>query len=303
MTDALDDLYRREEPDLVLVQGDTTTVLVASLVAYYHRIAVGHVEAGLRTGDKYAPFPEEINRSLVAPIADFHFAPTARARQNLLDEGVPGEKVFLAGNTVIDALVWMREINRQDPPALPAGLEERLRGRRVVLVTGHRRESFGESMEQMCLGMRDIVEEHPETTVVYPVHLNPNVQAPVRKILGEVEDVLLLPPQGYQQFVWLMDRCDLVLTDSGGVQEEAPALGKPVLVMRETTERPEGIEAGNARLVGCGRRSIAETALALLRDDAAYRSMATARNPYGDGHASERIAQILQGREPQPWSS
>lgn len=293
MITALDGYFTRERPDVALVQGDTTTVLATSLAAYYHRIEVGHVEGGLRTHDKYAPFPEEINRRLVAPIADYHFVPTSGARQNLLDEGTAADKIFLTGNTVIDALLWVRDLNRRRPPELPAGLEEVSERQRMILVTGHRRESFGSRFEQMCWGLRDVAEAHPDAALVYPVHLNPRVQAPVKKILGGVDGIRLLAPQGYRQFVWLMDRCHFVLTDSGGVQEEAPALGKPVLVMRETTERPEGVATGNARLVGCDRGAIAAEAGRLLTDEEAYRAMATARNPYGDGRAAERIARIL----------
>jgi len=262
---------------------------------------VAHVEAGLWTRDKYAPFPEEVNRSLVGTIADYHFAPTRRARRNLLDEGIAAERVFLTGNTVIDALLWVRGLNRRQPPELPAHLVKAVDGRRTILVTGHRRESFGPRLEAMCLGMRDLAEAHPEVAIVYPVHLNPNVRAPVREILGGVDRIHLLEPLDYRPFVWLMDRCHLVLTDSGGIQEEAPALGKRVLVMRETTERPEGVEAGSARLVGCDRRAIAAEAGRLLSDDGAYREMATARSPYGDGHAAERIARILSGLDYTPW--
>ena len=298
---ALDRYFTAERPDVVLVEGDTTTVLAASLTAYYHHIEIAHLEAGLRTGDKYAPFPEEANRSLVAPIADYHFAPTRQARDNLEREGVPRERIFLTGNTVIDALLWARDLNRQQPPELAAELSAQLDGKRMVLVTGHRRESFGPSFEQMCLGLRDIVEAHDDVAIVYPVHLNPNVQAPVTRILGATERVHLMEPQQYRPFAWLMDRCRFVLTDSGGVQEEAPALGKPVLVMRETTERPEGVAAGNARLVGCNRQRIAAEAARLLEDEEAYRRMAVARNPYGDGKAAERVARALAGGEFAPW--
>ncbi len=301
MITALDEYFANERPDVVVVQGDTTTVLAASLTAYYHQIEVAHVEAGLRTHKKYSPFPEEINRRLVAPIADHHFAPTKLAQQNLLDEGFRSEKVVVTGNTVIDALRWVRDLNRRNPPALPPALADALPGHRLVLVTGHRRESFGSRFEQMCLAMRDIVENHDDVIVAYPVHLNPNVQAPVQKILGGVERIQLLPPQDYRPFVWLMDLCHFVLTDSGGVQEEAPALGKPVLVMRTTTERPEGVEAGSARLVGSDRSTIAAEAHRLLCDENAYQLMATARNPYGDGHASERIADRLLGLAPTAW--
>lgn len=297
------DRYLAEvEPDLVLVQGDTTTVLATALAAYYRRIPVGHVEAGLRTGDRYAPFPEEINRRLVAPIAEHHFAPTRTSRDALLAEGVDPTSVHLTGNPVIDALLWVRDLNRASPPRLPEGLAGSMEGRRTILVTGHRRESFGERFEQMCLAMRDVAEAHPDVLLLYPVHLNPSVQAPVREILSGVERVCLVEPQPYREFAWLMDRCHLVLTDSGGVQEEAPALGKPVLVMRQTTERPEGVEAGNARLVGSDRSAIRETVAELLGDEAAYARMAHARNPYGDGAASERIVDVVCGRAPTPWA-
>lgn len=299
---ALDAVFAETRPEVVLVQGDTTTALAAALAAYYHRTAVGHVEAGLRTGDKYAPFPEEMNRSLVAPIADFHFAPTHRAQRNLQGEGVPAGRIYLTGNTVIDALLRIRDRNLRDPPPLPAGLEAAIEGRRMILVTGHRRESFGEGLRQMCLALRDLAASRSDVVVVYAVHLNPNVRAPVAEILDRAERVHLIPPQDYRSFVRLMDRCHLVLTDSGGIQEEAPALGKPVLVTRATTERPEGVEAGNARLVGCDREAILAEAGRLLDDEDEYRRMATARNPYGDGRAAERIASILCGKAYSRWS-
>lgn len=298
---ALDSYLAAERPDVVLVQGDTTTAFTAALAAYYQRIEVGHVEAGLRTHDKYAPFPEEINRSLVAPIADYHFVPTKTARSRLESEGIDPSSIHLTGNTIIDALLWIRELNRSRPPELPPGLEERISGRRMILVTAHRRESFGPRLDEMCLAMRDLARDHPDTVLVYSVHLNPNVQAPVGKILRDVDRVILLEPQPYRQFAWLMDRCYVVLTDSGGVQEEAPALGKPVLVMRDKTERPEGVDAGNARLVGSARDEIRQAVAILLDDDAAYDRMARARNPYGDGRASARISDILCGESPEPY--
>ena len=259
----------RERPDLVIVQGDTTTTFAAALAAYYLKIPVAHVEAGLRTGDRYAPFPEEINRRLTTHLAELHFAPTAAARDHLLREGVPAEKIHVTGNTVIDALLWVREKVRREPPELPAGLAEAIEGKRVILVTGHRRESFGAPFAAICRAVSDIVARFPDVAAVYPVHLNPNVQEPVRRILGGLERVLLLPPLDYAPFVWLMDRASLILTDSGGVQEEAPSLGKPVLVMRETTERPEGIAAGCAELVGVSRAGIAAAAARWLSGAAA----------------------------------
>jgi UDP-N-acetylglucosamine 2-epimerase (non-hydrolysing) len=302
LIEALDRVFTETSPEIVLVQGDTSTALAAALTAYYHRIAVGHVEAGLRTGNVYAPFPEEMNRRLTAPLAELHFAPTHRARRHLLDEGVPAERIHVTGNTVIDALLRVRERNQHRPPELPPEIERALEGRRMVLVTGHRRESFGPDLEQMCLALGDLVALHPDVAVVYAVHLNPNVQTPVRTVLGGVARVHLLPPQDYPRFVRLMDRSHLVLTDSGGIQEEAPALGKPVLVTRATTERPEGVEAGNARLVGCNRQAIVTEVSRLLSEPDAYREMATARNPYGDGQAAVRIARILCGMGYSPWS-
>jgi UDP-N-acetylglucosamine 2-epimerase (non-hydrolysing) len=291
--EGLDRVVATEKPDVVLVQGDTTTALCGALAAYYQKRKVGHVEAGLRTGNKFAPFPEEINRRLVAPLTDYHFAPTEHARTTLLAEGIPGSTVFVTGNTVIDALLWVRERVRQAPPALPAGLAEALDGRQMVLVTGHRRESFGEGFESICGAIREIADAYSDVVFIYPVHLNPNVQEPVNRILGAHPRVRLIEPQSYLPFVWLMDRATVVLTDSGGVQEEAPSLGKPVLVMRETTERPEGITAGNARLVGVRKETIVEELSRLLTDPQARAAMSAVRNPYGDGRAAERIAEIL----------
>jgi UDP-N-acetylglucosamine 2-epimerase len=287
-------------PDWVLVQGDTTTTLAASLAAFYAQAPVAHVEAGLRTHDRRAPFPEEINRRCTACLASLHFAPTETARQALLAEGVPPEAIEVTGNTVIDALAWARERVRDCPPALPPGLAQATAGKRIVLVTGHRRESFGEGFEQICLALRDLAERHPDVCVVYPVHLNPRVQDSVYPILRGVEGIVLLDPLPYSAFVWLMDRCHLILTDSGGIQEEAPALRKPVLVMRAATDRPESIAAGNARLVGVSRAAISGAAEQLLADDDAYRRMASAPNPYGDGQAAQRIvAALLERARPE----
>ena len=291
--EGLDRVIAEERPTAVLVQGDTGTAFCGALAAYYHRVKVGHVEAGLRTGDKYAPFPEEINRRLVTQLADYHFAPTDHARATLLAEGVAADAVFVTGNTVIDALLWMRERVRQSPPALPDGLAGAIAGRQLILVTGHRRESFGQGFEDICTAIHDVAESCAEAVFVYPVHLNPNVREPVNRILRGHPRIHLLEPVAYPVFVWLMDRAEIVLTDSGGVQEEAPSLGKPVLVMRETTERPEGIEAGNARLVGVQRERIAAELTHLLRHPEERASMGHARNPYGDGSAAPRIVATL----------
>lgn len=291
--EGLDHVIIQEKPDVVLVQGDTTTAFCGALVAYYHQIRVGHVEAGLRTDNKFAPYPEEINRRLVSQLADYHFAPTEHAKQALLREGVAESAVFVTGNTVIDTLLWIRDRVYQARPDLPDGLADALDGRQVVLVTGHRRESFGEGFENICDAIRQIADTFRDVVFVYPVHLNPNVREPVNRILGGHDQIHLIEPLPYAPFVWLMDRATIVLTDSGGVQEEAPSLGKPVLVMRETTERPEGIEAGNARLVGVQRERIVHELTQLLRDPEQRAAMAHVTNPYGDGHAAERIVQVL----------
>ncbi|HUU43680.1 MAG TPA: UDP-N-acetylglucosamine 2-epimerase (non-hydrolyzing), partial [Planctomycetota bacterium] len=291
--------YRRERPDVVLVQGDTTTVLAGTIAAFYERVSVGHVEAGLRTFDFDAPWPEEMNRCLADRIATWCFAPTGTARDNLLREGIAAERVFVTGNTVIDALLWVREKVRGRTPDLPApqagqdALADFVARHRTVLVTAHRRESFGEGFERMCRAMLAIVERWDDVAILYPVHLNPNVREPVHRLLAGHDRIRLVEPLAYEPFVWLMDRSTLVLTDSGGVQEEAPSLGKPVLVMREVTERPEGVAAGTARLVGTDPdRIIAETAR-LLDDPDEYARRAQIANPYGDGRAATRIVDEL----------
>jgi len=294
----LEDVLRKERPEIVLVQGDTTTTFVGALAAYYLRIKVGHVEAGLRTGDKFAPFPEEVNRRLADGLSDLYFAPTERARENLLREGSLDEKIFVTGNTVIDALLQVVERQRSEEVQEQfkrkfSGYDLDLEGKRLILVTGHRRESF-DRFEEICYGLKMIAEQNPDVEIVYPVHLNPHVQGPVHRILSKVEGVHLIGPQDYGSFVWLMNQAYLVLTDSGGIQEEAPALGKPGLVMREKTERPEAIAAGTAKLVGVDRSSIFKEAQLLLDDRAEYERMAHAANPYGDGRAAERIAAILE---------
>ena len=292
----LDRVVRKERPDVLLVQGDTTTAFCGALAGFYHKVRVGHVEAGLRTSDKYAPYPEEVNRRLITPLADLHFAPTETARKALLAEGVPENSIHVTGNTVIDALLWMRRKLRTRPSRLPAGLAGAMRRKRVVLVTGHRRESFGEGFRNICEAILETAEAFPDVLFVYPVHLNPNVRGPVYALLGRHPRVKLIEPLPYAPFIWLMSRATLLLTDSGGVQEEGPSLGKPVLVMRETTERPEGVAAGNARLVGTTRQKIVENLADLLQNPSRLAAMASARNPYGDGRAAKRIVGIL-GRE------
>ncbi len=292
-TRGIDEVIKGEQPDAVLVQGDTTTTLCGALAAFYNKVKVGHIEAGLRTDSKYAPFPEEINRRLTTLLTDYHFPPTEYARLSLIREGVSENSVYVTGNTVIDALRWVRERVRDRPPELPVGLEDSLDGQRVVLVTGHRRESFGEGFENICRAIRDVADSFDDVIFVYPVHLNPYVREPVNRILADHDRILLIEPLSYAPFVWLMDRSSIVLTDSGGVQEEAPSLGKPVLVMREMTERPEGIEAGNARLVGVKKDSIITGLVDLLMYPEKCEQMTKANNPYGDGHAAQRIADIL----------
>jgi len=277
------------KPDMLVVQGDTTTTFAAAKAAFCKKIPVAHVEAGLRTNDKYAPFPEEINRRLTSCIASLHFAPTENNRQNLLREGYDPETIHVTGNTVIDALLQVAERPEKLPEAVPDDLSGRL-----ILVTAHRRESFGEPFRDLCRGLAEIARTHPNDTVLYPVHLNPNVRKPVYDILADTPNVRLIEPLDYEPFVHLLKRAHLVLTDSGGIQEEAPGLGVPVLVMREKTERPEGIEAGTVKLVGTDTACIVAEASKLLDDPAAHRAMAEAKNPYGDGHASERICDIIE---------
>ena len=319
----MEPVLKKDRPDLVLVHGDTTTSLAASLAAFYQRIPVGHVEAGLRTGDKYYPYPEEINRHLTDSLADYRFAPTPLARENLLHEGIPTERIWVTGNTVIDALLWtVKKIRRRSKASTPSALyypPSAIRSkRRLILVTAHRRENFGRPLEEICLALRDLVKKFPDVEVLYPVHLNPNVREAVRKTLdgfgtswvrgapavlkrfaggpGRPKSgrIVLTEPLDYEPFVALMDASYLILTDSGGIQEEAPSLGKPVLVLRDETERPEAVEAGTVKLVGPHREKIVLEASRLLEDPQAYRSMARSVNPYGDGKAAGRIVRALR---------
>jgi UDP-N-acetylglucosamine 2-epimerase (non-hydrolysing) len=281
----LDPVLESGKFDLILVQGDTTSVMVASLAAFYRRIPVGHVEAGLRTHDIERPFPEELNRVITGLVTKLHFAPTARARDNLLNEGKPAQSVHVTGNTVVDALLDVA--NRDFPCAFPTRPD-----RRLVLVTAHRRENFGEPILEICEALRELHDRFPDLEFVYPVHPNPNIREPVYQSLGNLERVHLTAPADYQDLIMLMKRSVIILTDSGGIQEEAPALGKPVLVLRDETERPEAVEAGVAKLVGANHKRIVQEATRLLTDEASYASMARAGSPYGDGQAARRIVAL-----------
>jgi UDP-N-acetylglucosamine 2-epimerase (non-hydrolysing) len=306
LMETIDGWLETGHPDLALVQGDTTTVLVAALACFYRAIPIGHVEAGLRTGDIWSPFPEEVNRRLASPVVTLHFAPTRAAEAALLREGVPPDAIEVTGNTVIDAL--MMELRQQERPEVRAQVDEALGGPLghdwaqvpFVLITGHRRENFGEGIRQICDAITALARRYPDHRFVYPVHLNPNVKGHVDRLLGGLANVRLIPPQGYRTFVALMARSRLVLTDSGGVQEEAPSLGKPVLVMRDTTERPEGVAAGTALLTGPHADSIVKHTCRLLDDHEAYQAMANAVNPYGDGRAAERIVSRIRRHLEQP---
>lgn len=278
----------KTRPDFLLVQGDTTTTMAASLAAFYHRVPVGHVEAGLRTGDPDYPYPEEVNRRITSVLARHHFAPTSRAKNNLLAEGVAEDSILVTGNTVIDALLEVVAIKPSRAPKLP------LRGKRLILITAHRRENFGAPMLEIAGAIQDLAQRYPDVDLVYPVHPNPNVDKPMRKELAKVPGVHLTQPLEYKAFVDLMDQAYLILTDSGGIQEEAPSLGKPVLVLRDETERPEAVEAGTVKLVGPHRRAIVSEASELLDSREAYAAMARAVNPYGDGKAAGRIVDRIR---------
>ena len=285
----LEPVLLREKPDWVLVQGDTLTVMATALLSYFHRISVGHVEAGLRTHDKFHPFPEEINRTIASVVADLHFAPTMTARRHLLREGIDDSTIHVTGNTVIDAL--LQTVDR--PFCLDGHILAISPDKRIVLVTAHRRENFGQPLVNICRALLQIVGDYRDVQIVYPVHPNPNVRKPVRTLLGHNDRISLLDPLDYLTFVHVMKRSHIVLTDSGGLQEEAPSLGKPVLVLREVTERPEAVEAGTAKVIGTCEDAIVHHVARLLDDEAAYERMSRAVNPYGDGHASERIVRIL----------
>jgi len=290
-------------PDVVLVHGDTTTTMATSLAAFYQRIPVGHVEAGLRTGDLFSPWPEEANRKLTGTLATWHFAPTENSRRNLLNESTPEARIVVTGNTVIDALLWVRDRilgNAELVDDLARRYAFLDNNKKLILVTGHRRESFGGGFERICTALAEISRLHPDVQVVYPVHLNPNVSEPVNRILSGIGNVFLIEPQDYLPFVYLMDRAYLILTDSGGIQEEAPSLGKPVLVMRDTTERPEAVDAGTVRLVGTDMAKIVQEVTHLLTDDNEYHAMSRAHNPYGDGHACQHILHALKTHQVKP---
>lgn len=293
----LGEVLRASRPDIVLVHGDTTTCFAASLSAFYEQIPVGHVEAGLRTGDIYSPWPEEGNRKLTGALAALHFAPTELSRENLLKENIDSDAVFVTGNTVVDALLWVVEKIRMDQQ-LCRDVSARFpfldKEKKLLLVTGHRRESFGEGFERICEAIRQTALMYPETQIVYPVHLNPHVQEPVKRLLHDIDNVFLVEPLDYLPFVYLMDRSHLILTDSGGIQEEAPSLDKPVLVMRENTERPEALSAGTVRLVGTDVKKIVDNVAELMESDVSYSTVANAVNPYGDGMASGRIVSAIK---------
>lgn len=287
-------------PDVVFVHGDTSTTFSTSLAAYYAKVKVGHIEAGLRTYDIYSPWPEEGNRQLTGVLANYHFAPTAQSQQNLLKEGKDKNNIFVTGNTVIDALMYV--VHRIDnQPELKQKIRAKISAqypletqRKVILVTGHRRENFGQGFINICEGLKQIALNNPEIDIVYPVHLNPNVQRPVNEILSNIANIYLIDPLQYEEFIYLMSQAYFIITDSGGIQEEAPSLGKPVLVMRDTTERPEAVAAGTVKLVGCDQAVLVREAEKLLNDQNEYEMMSRAHNPYGDGKACERVVQLMQ---------
>ena len=303
---AVTEWCQREKPAALLVQGDTTTVLASAMAAFYCGVPVGHVEAGLRTGNMRSPFPEEMNRRLTSPLAQWHFCPTDISRQNLMRESIACDQIHVTGNTVVDALLWVRDRLESigvtlDSFVSKTGIDKKFADRflkstdqRWILVTGHRRESFGGGFERICQALVELANRYPDVGILYPVHLNPNVREPVNRLLGNHDSIALIEPVDYLQFVWLMNRCSFLISDSGGVQEEAPSLGKPVLVMRETTERPEGVSAGTCRLVGTDPARIVEEAALLLDDEVEYKRRSQLANPYGDGQASKRIRQVLE---------
>jgi len=289
----LRDVLAQEKPDWILVQGDTTTAVIASLAGFYCGIKVGHVEAGLRSHNKNLPFPEEVNRRITDVLADLYFVPTELSKNNLLKEGFSDERIIVTGNTVIDALVWLRQRIAHQAVEINA-LPNLDWSKQIILVTGHRRESFGQDFKSICHALLAIAKLYPDVNIIYPVHLNPNVQAPVKKLLINVPNLHLITPLDYEKFVWLMSKAYIILTDSGGIQEEAPALNKPVLIMRRVTERPEGIAAGTAKLIGVEMEAIVDNVRFLLEDSREYMRMAKAKNPYGDGTAAIKIVEVLR---------
>lgn len=285
------------KPDYVYVHGDTTTTMAGSIAAFYSGAKVCHVEAGLRTHNKWAPFPEEINRQVTGRVCDYHFAPTVTSKNNLLQENTPDDSILVTGNTVIDALLKSVEKVNREPSSLAKEIEVKINQREVILVTGHRRENHGEGFERICNALKRIALDNINRLIIYPVHLNPKVQEPVKRILSGVDNVLLIAPLAYQDFIWLMSKSKIIITDSGGVQEEAPSLGKPVLVMRDTTERPEAVEAGTVLLVGTNEDLIVSKALDLLNNKDSFERMSKLHNPYGDGLASKRIVEFIKNIE------
>ncbi len=291
----MEPLMEAETPDVVIVQGDTTTTFAGALSGYYNRSKIAHVEAGLRTHNKFAPFPEEINRKITSSVADYNFAPTEWARDNLRKEGYPDDSIYITGNTVIDALsLALEKIDQHTPPLRELSMVKQYE--RTILLTGHRRENFGEPFRRVCEAFRHLAENNPDTCFVYPVHLNPNVQQPVNEILQELSNFYLLSPLPYLPFIWLMNHSYFLITDSGGIQEEATSLGKPILLTRDFTERPEGVDAGTIKLVGTDAQRIIRHAQELLENDEAYRAMSKASNPFGDGKAAQRIIEILRDK-------
>lgn len=291
----IDSLLERESPDVVLVQGDTTTVQVASLVSFYRKIPVGHVEAGLRSHDILSPFPEELNRRITGLVANWHFAPTQLAAQNLISEGIDPDNICVSGNTVIDSLLWTMDQLKKDPPELTQDIQNVIsEGRKIILVTGHRRESFGKGFENICSAIEEIAKRFPDIRVIYPVHLNPEVRKIVLRRLSNHNGIILTAPLSYRPFLQLMSKSHLILSDSGGIQEEAPSLGKPLLIMRNVTERPEGISAGVNFLVGTDKDKILKTVTDFLLSDDKYKSVTSRQNPFGDGHASSYIIDFLE---------
>ena len=292
--ESLNPILEEFSPDYVFVHGDTTTTMAASIVSFYSGAKVCHVEAGLRTNNKLSPFPEEINRQIAGRICDFHFAPTETSKMNLIKENISKDSILVTGNTVIDALLKSVEKVNENPSQLIHDLSKKIGNREVVLVTGHRRENHGGGFERICKALKRIAEDNTKRLIIYPVHLNPKVQEPVNRILSEIDNILLIEPLAYQDFIWMMNRSKIIITDSGGVQEEAPSLGKPVLVMRDTTERPEAVEAGTVLLVGTVEDLIVSKALDLLNNNKNFIKMSKLHNPYGDGLASKRIVNFIK---------